>query len=210
VDEYSCAALTQVKPTDNWTSAHRVDYARGPEVFQLYGGYICPDSRLNTPHGMKFIVSQWNTQGNDPYHVISFADTLQAKGPLRADDIPPLIEPEPEPRPKPEEGEPMTPQALYELLLRELSASGSEVIMNPEGEKLTLRQAIEEIHWKERGEHGLEGGRPRHPKTPDDQLGQVLSARAEGLFTQALMYELAKKAGVDVAAVYAQVQRSLK
>lgn len=104
----------------------------------------------------------------------------------------------------------MTPQALYELLLRELSASGSVKITTPDGETLTLREAIEEIHYKERGNHGLEGGRPRHPNTPDDQLGHVLNTRAEGLFTQALMYELAKKAGVDVKAVYASVQRSLK
>jgi len=205
VDEYSCAALTQTQVTDNWTQAHRVDYARGPEVYQLYGGYICPDSRLNEPDGMKFIVSQWNTQANDPYHVIAFHDTLYAKGPLI--DIKP--EPLPKPEPEPEEGQ-MTPQALYELLLRELSASGSEVIMNPEGEKLTLRQAIEEIHWKEKGNHGLEGGRPRHPGEDDDQLGHVLNARAEGLFTQALVYELAKRAGIDVAKLYKQVQEAIK
>ena len=50
---------------------------------------------------MKFIVSQWNTQGNDPYHVIAFADTLQREGPL----VEPAPEPEPEPEPKPEEPE---------------------------------------------------------------------------------------------------------
>jgi Domain of unknown function (DUF4185)/Peptidase_C39 like family len=109
-------------------------------------------------------------------------------------------------------GQPEAPtdvQALYELLLRELSASGSTPITTPEGVRITLREAIEEIFWKERGPHGL-SGRPRHPNITDDQLGHVLSMRAESLFTQALTYELAKRAGVDVAAIYAAVQRSLK
>jgi D-arabinan endo alpha-(1,5)-arabinofuranosidase len=205
VDNYSCSALTQARPTDDWTRANRIDYARGPEVFQLYGGYICPDSRLNQPNGMKFIVSQWNTQNNDPYHVIAFHDTLQAAGPLV--DVKPKPEPEPLPKPKPpppEEGQ-MTPQALYELLLRELSASGSEPIVTPDGEKITLRQAVEQIYWKERGDHGLEG-RPRHPNKTDDQLGHVLNARAEGLFTQACVVALAEKAGIDAGKLYAQVQ----
>ena len=208
VDNYSCSALTQVSPTDDWTKANRVDYARGPEVFQLYGGYICPDSRLDEPNGMKFIVSQWNTGANDPYHVIAFHDTLQAKGPLV--DVEPEPEPRPEPEPKPPVEGAMSPQELYELLLRELSASGSEPIIGPEGEKLTLRQAVEQIFWKEKGDHGMEGGRPRHPNKPDDQLGHVLNARAEGLFTQALVYELAKKQGVDVKKLYKQVQEGLK
>lgn len=203
VERYCCSALTAQTPTSNWTLANRVDYAHGDQFPQLYGGYICPDSRLNEPDGMKFTVSQWGTAGNDPYHVVAFHDTLHAAGPL----VEPKPEPEPEPPPKqPEDGGQMTPQALYELLLRELSASGSIVIMTPEGEKLTLREAIEEIFWKERGEHGLEGGRPRHPNKSDDQLGHVLNARAEGLFTQACVVALAEKAGIDVGALYAQVQ----
>jgi Domain of unknown function (DUF4185) len=202
VDAYACSALTQAKPTDDWSQANKVTYARGPEVFQLYGGYIDPASRLNQPNGMKFIVSQWNTQTNDPYCTMVFEDTLHAKGPL-VDVVEPL------PKPEPIEGE-MTPQQLYELLLRELSASGSVPITTPEGETLTLREAIEEIHYKERGNHGLEGGRPRHPGKDDDQLGHVLNARAEGLFTQACVVELAKRAGIDVGALYAQVQRSIK
>jgi len=102
----------------------------------------------------------------------------------------------------------MTPQALYELLLRELSASGSEPIVTPDGEKITMRQAIEQIFWKERGDHGLEGGRPRHPNKADDQLGHVLNARAEGLFNQALLVALAEKAGIDAGKLYAQVQEA--
>ena len=103
----------------------------------------------------------------------------------------------------------MTPQELYELLLRELSASGSIKITTPEGDNITLRAAIEQIFWKERGGHDMSNGRPRHPGMEDDQLGHVLNARAEGLFTQALVYELAKKAGINVSKLYQQVQEGL-
>jgi hypothetical protein len=209
VDRYCCSALTVPGPTDDWSTANRVDYAHGSQFPQLYGGYVTDDSRLNEPGGMKFVVSQWNTAANDPYHCIAFADTLHAQGPLT--DTP---RPEPEP-PQPEEPDvaepiPTNPQELYELLLRELAASGSTRITTPEGDNITLREAIEQIHYKERGLHGLEGGRPRHPNTQDDQLGQVLSARAEGLFTQALVVALAEKAGIDVGSIYAAVQGSLQ
>lgn len=206
VDNYSCSAITVPKPTDHWPSGNRIDYAQGPEVFQLYGGYICPDSQLSKPDGMKFTVSQWNTQSNDPYHVIAFKDTLQAKGELVVE----LPEPEPEPEPPKEDEGMMTPQALYELLLKELSASGSTKITTPEGDNITLREAVEQIFWKERGPHDMSGGRPRHPNKDDDQLGHVLSARAEGLFTQACVVELAKRAGIDVGKLYKQVQGSIK
>lgn len=211
VDRYCCSAITVPNVTDDWGHSNRVDYATGQQFPQLYGGYICPDSRLNEPDGMKFIVSQWGTQANDPYHVIAFADTLRAAGPLVVELPEPVPEPAPEPPPKPEpEGGSMTPQELYEMLLRELSASGSVKITTPEGDNVTLREAIEQIFWKERGPHGLEGGRPRHPNTKDDQLGQVLSMRAEGLFTQTLVVEVARRAGVDVKALYTQVQKSLR
>jgi hypothetical protein len=208
VDRYSCSAITCQHVTDNWAQGNRIDYAHGNQFPQLYGGYICPDSRLNEVNGMKFIVSQWNTNGNDPYHVIAFADMLHAKGPLI--DVKPEPEPEPKPEPKPPVEGAMTPQELYELLLRELSASGSEPIVGPEGEKLTLRQAVEQIFWKEKGGHGLEGGRPRHPGKEDDQLGHVLNARAEGLFNQALLVALAEKAGIDVGKLYSQVQEAFE
>jgi hypothetical protein len=205
-DRYCCSALTVQNPTDNWEQANRVDYARGADWAQLYGGYITDDSRLNEPGGMKFVVSQWNTQSgnNDPYHCVAFADTLAAAGPITE----PQPEPEPVPEPTTPEGEPMTPQQLYELLLRELSASGSTKITTPEGDNLTLRQAVEEIYWKERGPHTL-AGRPRHPKDSDDQLGHVLSTRAEGLFTQACVVAMADKAGVDTKRLYQQVKKSL-
>ena len=103
----------------------------------------------------------------------------------------------------------MTPQELYELLLRELSASGSIKITTPEGENITLREAVEQIFAKERGWYDMSNGRPRHPKDTDDQLGHVLNARAEGLFTQAMVAALAGKAGIDTAKLYARVQESL-
>lgn len=217
VDNYSCSAVTVTRPTDYWPSGNRVDYAHGSQFPQLYGGYLCPDSQLNKSNGLKAIVSQWGTAGNDPYHVIAFADTLRAQGrlevPLPEPEEPEEPRPEPTPEPKPEEPRPVdptTPQETYELLLRELAASGSVRITTPDGDNITLREAVEQIFWKERGPHGLEGGRPRHPQKADDQLGQVLNARAEGLFTQAMVFELAKRAGVDVKALYSQVQRSLK
>jgi hypothetical protein len=52
--------------------------------------------------------------------------------------------------------------------------------------------------------------RPRHPGESDDQLGHVLSGRAEGLFNQALLVAIAEQAGIDVGALYNQVKASLK
>ena len=216
VDEYKQSALTVGDPTGDWNAGNRCDYATGQDFPQLYGGYITPASQLNADGGMQFLVSQWNTQNNDPYHVLLFEDTLMAQGPLdTAPPIPATPEPAPPtPTPAPPtlaeipKGQPMTPTELYELLLRELSASGSQPITTPEGDAVTLRQAVEQIFWKERGLHGLEG-RPRHPNQGDDQLGQVLSARAEGLFTQACVVALADAAGVDTAKLYRQVQASL-
>lgn len=229
VDNYSCSALTVVNPTDYWPGANRVDYATGQAYPQLYGGYISPDSQLNKPNGMKFLVSQWNTSNNDPYHVVAFADTLNAMGKLTVPE--PLPEPTPEPipisTPMPEPPVPTSepkpapppvptdPQALYNLLLRELSASGSTVIVTPEGDTLTMREAIEQIFYKERGQHGLEtsaqsGSRPRHPKKKDDQLGHVLNARAEGLQSQAAVVAVAEHLGIDVKKLFDQVRDSYR
>ena len=202
---YRQTALCVVAPEDDWSQANRVDYAFGQSTPQLYGGYVVSNGRLNESNGMQFLVSQWNTQHNDPYHVVLFEDTLQAKGPLV--DVSEPVEPDELPK-EPEGG--MTPQELYEMLLRELSASGSEPIVTPEGDKLTLRQAIEQIFWKERGLHGVSGGRPRHPSEKDDQLGHLLSARTEGLFTQAVVVAIADRFNVDVKAIYEQVQENLK
>jgi hypothetical protein len=101
-------------------------------------------------------------------------------------------------------------QEAYELLLRELSASGSTKITTPEGKLLTLREAIREIYLKETALHGLENGRPYHPMIKDDQLGHVLNARAEGLFNQALLVAIADKMGINAAQLYAQVQDSFE
>ena len=210
--EYRQTALTVQNPTDNWGHANRCDYAHGHDFPQLYGGYITPGSKLNEPDGMEFLVSQWDTNDNDPYHVVLFHDTLAAQGPLAPTAPPVVIEP-PVPPPAPPKDtpmtEPMTPQELYNLLLRELAASGSEPITTPEGDNLTLRQAVEQIFWKARGWHGLEGGRPRHPNVKDDQLGQILSMRAEGLFTQACVVALADKYDIDTAALFKRVRDSI-
>jgi hypothetical protein len=209
VDNYCQTALTVIDPTDDWTTANRVDYAWGQDFPQLYGGYIAPGSRLNQANGMRFAVSQWNTANNDPYHVVRFDDTLLAQGPLVEAPPKPDRAPAPTPTPPSPVGEPVTPQELYDLLLRELSASGSTKITTPDGVNITLRQAVEQIYWKERGPHDMAGARPRHPSETDDQLGHVLNARAEGLYTQALIYALANKAGIDTRTIYRQVQDSL-
>jgi len=208
VDRYCQTALTVVNPTDDWSRANRVDYARGQDFPQLYGGYIAPSSRLIQPNGMRFLVSQWNTATNDPYWVVRFDDTLVPQGPLAVEPPSPPI-PAPTPPAPVDTGGTMTPQELYELLLRELSASGSIKITTPEGENITLREAVEQIFAKERGWYDMSNGRPRHPKDTDDQLGHVLNARAEGLFTQAMVAALAGKAGIDTAKLYARVQESL-
>lgn len=207
---YKQSALTVPKPTDNWMTANRVDYAFGPEFSQLYGGYIAPNSRLNEPNGMKFAVSQWNTSNNDPYWVVQFNATLQAMGPLvEAPPKPiPIPIPTPEPKPPPSGGT-MTPQELYELLLKELSVSGSVPITLPDGSKISLRQAIANIHEKERCMLDMKSGRPRHPKEKDDQLGHVLNTRAEGLFTQAVVVAIADRFQIDTGAIYKQVQEGL-
>lgn len=101
---------------------------------------------------------------------------------------------------------PMPPQPVQPP---EKPSPAPGMIATPEGEWITQAQAIEQIFAKERGWYSL-SHRPRHPDETDDQLGQVLNARAEGLFSQACIVALAEKAGVDVAKLYAQVQESLQ
>lgn len=103
----------------------------------------------------------------------------------------------------------MTPQELYEKLLKELSASGSTKITTPEGEQLTLREAVQQIFDKTRAIYKITD-RPRNPNQGDDHYGHTMNARAEGLYTQALIDLLAQKAGIDTQAVYNQVKGSLK
>src|ERR1700761_5286814 len=80
----------------------------------------------------------------------------------------------------------VTPQELYDKLLTELSASGSQKITTPEGEDLTLREAVAQIFGKLRTIYTL-ADRPRDPGQGDDMYGHVMNARAEGLYTQALI-----------------------
>ena len=101
-----------------------------------------------------------------------------------------------------------TPQALYELLLRELAASGSTEILTADGQKLTLREAVGELYESTCSLHDLKGF-PRHPSEAGPQLDHILSARAEGLFTQACVVALADAAGVDVDALYERVQKGI-
>ena len=85
--EYRQTALTVAHPEDDWGQANAVDYVDGQELPQLYGGYISPDSKLNDPDGMKFLVSQWVTATNDPYHVVAYSATLPAKGETEGDAV---------------------------------------------------------------------------------------------------------------------------
>jgi murein DD-endopeptidase MepM/ murein hydrolase activator NlpD len=50
--------------------------------------------------------------------------------------------------------------------------------------------------------------RPRHHSEDDDALGHILSLRAEGLLTQALVFALAERAGIDARELYDNVRGS--
>lgn len=52
-------------------------------------------------------------------------------------------------------------------------------------------------------------GRPWHPSKADDMFGHVLSARSEGLLTQALLVALCEANGVDVQSIYEEVRDAL-
>lgn len=52
-------------------------------------------------------------------------------------------------------------------------------------------------------------GRPWHPDKADDLLGHVLSMRAEGLVTQAIIVALAEANGIDVQRIYQEVRDAL-
>ena len=51
-------------------------------------------------------------------------------------------------------------------------------------------------------------GRPHHHSENEPTDAQILNIRAEGLITQALVYAIAEKAGIDAAALYDQVRNS--
>jgi Domain of unknown function (DUF4185) len=46
-------------------------------VAQLYGGYVLPGSRLDTPSGVGLVVSQWNTATGWPYRAMQFNATIK-------------------------------------------------------------------------------------------------------------------------------------
>ena len=103
----------------------------------------------------------------------------------------------------------MTPQQLNELLLRELSASAGQPLLDNDGSKFTLRGAVARILWKVNFMLPLTN-RPVDPRKADDLYGHVLSMRLEGLRTQALVAALCEKAGINVSAVFAKVEESVK
>lgn len=91
-----------------------------------------------------------------------------------------------------------SPQQTFETLVQELSASGSTPLLDPSGNRLTLRQAVGWVFTKCSAVLSL-SGRPRTPSQADDLYGHILSLRAEQLITQAILAELATRSGVNVA-----------
>lgn len=102
----------------------------------------------------------------------------------------------------------LTSQQLFDLLVKELSASGSEPILDNDGKKLTLRQAVARILWKENFLLPL-NDRPADPKTKDDQYGHVLSTHAIALQNQAILADLAAALGRDVPTLLDQVKAKI-
>lgn len=103
----------------------------------------------------------------------------------------------------------MSPQQLNELLLRELSASAGQPLLDNDGSKFTLRGAIARILWKVNFLLPLTN-RPVDPRKTDDLYGHILSMRMEGLRTQALVAALCERSGINVQAIFAKVEDSVK
>lgn len=103
----------------------------------------------------------------------------------------------------------MTPQQAFATLTQELSASGSQPLLDNDGTThFTLRGAIARILWKVNFLLPLKN-RPLSPTKKDDLYGHVLSLRAEGLITQAILANLAARLGTDVTTIRQQVIGSL-
>lgn len=102
----------------------------------------------------------------------------------------------------------MTPQQAFATLVQELSASGSQPLLDNDGSKFTLRTAIARILWKVNFLLPLKN-RPVPPTQADDLYGHVLSLRAEHLFTQAVLVNLAARLGTDVTTIQNQVKANL-
>lgn len=103
----------------------------------------------------------------------------------------------------------MTPQQLYELLLKELSASGSVPITAPDGRNLTLREAVGEIYQQECSLQNLRGHQ-LDPRMSATQLDHILSARYEGLLSLDLLVAIAEKSSIDVGAVFAATREVIE
>ncbi|MEE6177872.1 DUF4185 domain-containing protein [Mycobacterium sp. 050134] len=85
---YKQQVRTVQNPEDDWRfGANVVDYVRGEQIPNPYGGYISPLSRLNEPDGMHFFVSQWDGQHDWPYRVYLVKDALHARGRLAEEPV---------------------------------------------------------------------------------------------------------------------------
>lgn len=110
-----------------------------------------------------------------------------------------------------------TVDQVLTYLIQELSASGdtpltaaTNTVSAPD---LTLRGAIQAILWITNAAVDMKGtddatGRPFPPSAPDTILGHILSMRAEGLITQALIADLAAASGRDVTTIIANAKAS--
>jgi hypothetical protein len=115
----------------------------------------------------------------------------------------------------------LTPQQLFDQLLSELSASGSVPINantdeNPNTPNLTLRQAIASLYWQQLAAVQMEGTDSQYGSRPfpmwvtDNQLGHILSMRAEVLECRALLRALCEQANppINVDTIVAGVRAS--
>jgi hypothetical protein len=103
----------------------------------------------------------------------------------------------------------LTPEQLVALLLQELSASGSVSITDATGLKLTLREAINNIHTKVIWTPDLTD-RPLDPTQKDDLLGQLLSLRAEVLQVKGIVAAMATSMNLNVNTILADVKAAIK
>jgi hypothetical protein len=96
-----------------------------------------------------------------------------------------------------------TPQQAFQTLTTELSASGSQPLLDNDGTKFTLRGAFGRILWKVNFLLPL-ANRPLPPTKLDDLYGHVLSLRAENLINQVIITDLAAALGRDVTTLRQQ------
>lgn len=111
-----------------------------------------------------------------------------------------------------------TVDQVLTYLIQELSASGDTPLTaatnTVPAPNLTLRGAVQAILWITNAAVDLQGtgdatGRPFPPTIPDTILGHILSMRAEGLITQAIVTDLAASLGRNVTTLRANAIASL-